>query len=407
MSEDVSSKNYDLRTTPKVIFESLYDSEKARQWFPTIEIIHNNDTVDIEQLKRNGIEYIARINYANPYSSIKGVIESLDGEEKQIFEWKITQNEEVKNWTRLTTINISEQRRRWISPLPAVGVAGGLTALLASGFGSLSSAYGATAVSSASVMIPIASQSVTTQTGGGTGISKTVLTAIAISTVVAAGGGIVATDAYFSDPHVEYSLYPAQLPADLHGTSLTVTNVFSTDDKSEILDYSCNTESIVYGLEYAFDCTTRNSLGNEQTIKTTIAIKEPNNWLGEQAESCISQHLKSTDTMANEYTYLSELPNASPVRIDSLKTSHIMMMDDSYENYKFDEAKKHATIVLKYFNNNDIQALSTIGNVIRDENRKDISGTKCAMEIHSTPFILNTVWGKISLAEDYHVFGRL
>ena len=192
MSDDVSAKNYDLRTTPKVIFESLYDSEKARQWFPTIKIVHYDDSVDVEELKKNGIEYIARINHAEPYSSIKGVIESLDGEERQVFEWVITPNREVKNWTRLTTIKISEQRRkRWISPLPAVGVAGGLMALLESGFGSLSSAYGASAATS--VLTPVASQGAATQTASsGTGISKTVLTAIAVSTIVAVGGGIIA-----------------------------------------------------------------------------------------------------------------------------------------------------------------------------------------------------------------------
>ena len=97
--------------------------------------------------------------------------------------------------------------------------------------------------------------------------------------------------------------------------------------------------------------------------------------------------------------------NASPSRTDNLKTEHIRAMDDSYEGYNYNEAKKHATIVLKYFNSNDIQALSTIGNIMRDENRRDISGTNCAIELHSTPFILNTVWGKISLAEDYHVLG--
>ena len=116
------------------------------------------------------------------------------------------------------------------------------------------------------------------------------------------------TDAYFSDPYVEYSLYPAQLPADLHGTSLTVTNVFSTDNKNEIVDYSCNADQIVHGLEYTFDCTTKNTFGNVQTINTTIVIKEPNNLLGEQAESCLSEYITSTDEMVNEYAYLSKLP---------------------------------------------------------------------------------------------------
>ena len=407
MSGDVSTKNYDFRTTPEIIFESLYDSEKARQWFPTIKIVHKSDQLKIEELKKEGIEYIARINYAKPYSSIKGIIESLDGEEKQVFEWVITQNKEVKNWCRLTTIKISEQKRKnWISPLPAVGAAGGLAAILASGFGSLSSAYGASAISTASVVAPIASQSASTQTTtSGIVISKKVMTAIAVSTVIAASGGIIAADAYFSNPYVEYTIHPAQLPAELYGTTIIVTNVYATDDKNEIIDYSCNTEPIVYGLKYNFDCTTKNALGNTQKINTEITIKEPNDWLGEQAKSCLSNHISTTDEMTKKYTYLTKLPNASHSKVDNLKTDHITMMDDYYESYKYAEAKKHATIVLKYFDNNDVQALSTMGNIIRDENRENISNTECAIAIHNTPFILNTVWGKISLAEDYHVFG--
>ena len=123
MSDNSSSKNYDLRTTPKIVYESLYDNEKARQWFPTIFVIHNNESINIEQLQMDGIEYVARIKEAIPHSSIKGTIESLDGKTKQSFEWIITPNESVKNWTRLTTKTISTQIYvRLISPLPAAWV---------------------------------------------------------------------------------------------------------------------------------------------------------------------------------------------------------------------------------------------------------------------------------------------
>ncbi len=62
--------------------------------------------------------------------------------------------------------------------------------------------------------------------------------------------------------------------------------------------------------------------------------------------------------------------------------------------------------MLKYFNINDLQALSTLGNSIRDNDRQDSALVKCAIAIHSTPFLSNSVWGEISLAEDYHVLGE-
>ena len=123
MSDNESYKIYDLRTTTKIIFESLYDSEKARQWFPTIHIIHKNETANIKQLESDGIEYVARITEAIAYSSIKGTIESLDGKPTQHFEWTIIENESVKKWSRLITKTKSSKKQvNWISPLPAVGV---------------------------------------------------------------------------------------------------------------------------------------------------------------------------------------------------------------------------------------------------------------------------------------------
>ncbi|MDH3204636.1 MAG: hypothetical protein OEL81_08185, partial [Nitrosopumilus sp.] len=38
--------------------------------------------------------------------------------------------------------------------------------------------------------------------------------------------------------------------------------------------------------------------------------------------------------------------------------------------------------------------------------RQNIAFTECAIAIHSTPLLSNSVWGKISLAEDYHVLGE-
>lgn len=400
-------KNYDLRTTPKVIFESLYDTEKARQWFPTIHIVHNSETINIEKLKLNGIEYVARIQKANPNSSIEGTIETIDGKNKQYFEWIITPNESVKNWTRLTTKTKSNQRYlRWISPLPAVGATIGLSTVLEKGFLSMSSAYSTSVTSSAPVLAPITSHIASTNTVGTTApISKTFLTVMVLATVAVAGAGSAFVDAYYSDPYVEYFLIPQQLPADLYGTSLTVTNILSADDKSTIINYTCNNESIIYGFEHTLECLTENSLGNKELITARILIKKPNNHLGMEATNCLSQHYLLSDNITKEHPYLLNLPNLSSSRLSSLQNNHIKLMDDFYENHDYKSAKKHATIVLKYFSNNDIQALSTMGNMIRDDNRNNIIGTSCAIAIHSTPFLSNTVWGKISLAEDYHVLG--
>jgi hypothetical protein len=410
LSDDTSFKTYDLRTTAKTIFESLYNSEKAREWFPTIHVIHKNETVDVKQLESDGIEFAARITDAVKYSSIKGTIESLKDNSIQHFEWVITENEAVKKWSRLTTkIRSDKKQINWISPLPAAGIGIGLIAILENGFVNMSSAYAATAaISSASASTPIASATVSSAkiSGGSTVISQKVLAAIVISTIVATGGGVTFIDAYYSNPMVEFHLSPAQLPSELHGTSLMVTNVFSSDSKSNIVDYDCNADSIIYDLEYTFDCFTKNSLGGKEIIKTTIIIKEPNNRLGSEAKDCVSQHSWPTKNLPSDYPYLSELPNLSPSRISELKNTQISLMDTNYDNHDYESAKKHATIVLKYFNINNLQALSTLGNLIRDSDRQDIALTKCAIAIHSTPFLSSSVWGKISLAEDFHVLGE-
>lgn len=96
-----------------------------------------------------------------------------------------------------------------------------------------------------------------------------------------------------------------------------------------------------------------------------------------------------------DYSYLLDLPHVSPNHLPNLKNNHIKLMDDYYESHDYISSKKHATIVLKYFDVNDVQALSTLGNIIRDEDRSDLSNVNCALAIHSTPFLFNTVWGKL------------
>ena len=201
-------------------------------------------------------------------------------------------------------------------------------------------------------------------------------------------------DAYYSEPLVEFYLSPSQLPSELHGTSLIVTNVFSSDGKFSIVDYDCNVDSIIYNLEYTFDCFTENSLGGKEVIKTTISIKGPNNMLESETVDCVSQHSWPTKNLPSEYPYLLKLPNLSPSRISELKQNHINLMDTNYEKHDYISAKKHATIVLKYFNVNDLQSLSTLGNLIRDSNRQNLEFTKCAIAIHSTPFLSNSCMGE-------------
>ena len=402
MSADIVEKNYDLRTTSKKIFESLYDNEKAQQWFPSIQIAHLGETINREKLRADGIEYVARISHAKPNSLIKGTIVSLKDNEEQDFEWIITPNDTIKKWTRLTTKTTSRQKQnRWISPLPAVGAGVGILAILEGGFASMSSAF-ATTVTSGSVL----AESVATSSASSNTMSKSVLTAIVVSTIVTASGGLIFADAYYSNPAVEYSIYPSQLPADYHGTAIIVNNVFSTDEKSEIISHRCDVEPIVYGTDYTFDCITENSLGNKETIRTTIFLKSPNDKLGPLASSCVNDNLVLPNDVTEKFPYLLNLPNLSPSKINMLKNDHIMMMDNSYEMRDYLSAKQHATIVLKYFNVNEFQVLSTLGNLLRDQDRQNPLGTECAVAIHKTPFLLNTTWGKLSLSEDLHVLGK-
>ena len=188
MSVDVVEKNYDLRTTPKKIFESLYDSNKARQWFPSIHVIHAGDKTNKTELRKDGIEYVAQINEAVPHSLIKGTIISLNENETQDFEWRIVPNKEIKKWTRLTTKTTTKQKQtNWISPLPAVGAGVGILAILEGGFTSMSSAFAATSSSS---VLAGGSTVAATNTSVNT-ISKPILTSIVISSIVTATGGLV------------------------------------------------------------------------------------------------------------------------------------------------------------------------------------------------------------------------
>jgi hypothetical protein len=394
LNNDVLFKTYDLRTTTKIIYESLYNNEKARQWFPTIYVIHENETVNIKQLESDGIEYVARITETIAYSSIKGTIKSLKDKSTQDFEWTILENKTIKKWSRLTTKIIPNKKQvNWISPLPSVGIGIGLIAILENGFTNMSSAYASSTISSSLSPISSVTTSPIEIPGSSIGVSKISLTAIMISTIAVAGGGIAFIDGYYSEPLVEFYLSPPQLPSELHGTSLIITNVLSSDDKSSIVDYDCNVDSVIYDLEYTFDCFTENSLGNKEVVKTTVSIKGPSNMLESEAVDCVSQHSWPTENLSSEYPYLLKLPNLSPSRISELKQDHINLMDTNYEKRDYASAKKHATIILKYFNVNDLQSLSTLGNLIRDSDRQNLEFTKCAIAITFLENIANPSLG--------------
>jgi len=190
----------------------------------------------------------------------------------------------------------------------------------------------------------------------------------------------------------------------LHGTAITVRDVYSTDDKSEIIHYDCDVKSVVYELEYSFHCITENSLGNKETISVTVPIREANNRLDPAATECVIRHYASLDNVTSEYPDLLDLPNES-TNLTKLKNYHIKKMDGYYQDRDYASAKKHATIILKYFNINDLQALSTLGNMMRDEDRNNVSAVQCAIAVHSTTLLFNLTWGKIALAEDYYVLG--
>ena len=411
----------DIRSTPENIFESLRDNDAIRKWFPELHVTETNTDVDLEKLRTDNIQYIVRIDKKIPYSSIAGTVESIDNSvDKLNFEWKLEQNPDQQDWTHLT-MDFAEPltiiKSRWWA-VPIVGTISILT-LLSTGSANMSSAYAATAVSSAAIQMPLTSniaamsvkgaaisKSASSIAGSGMITSKTILAAIIASVIVVTGGVTVTNAADPFDPYVKYSLYPAQLPAELHGTELRIDGIYSNGSDDDVSSYVCDVEPIIYGLEYSFDCIVTNTLGYEETVKTVVPMKPPGTLLDATAMDCVSRHDVLANDVTDDYPYLLNLPIYSPSKLVSLKKDHIKMMDNSFENRDYTSAKKHAMIILKYFNGSDIQTLSTLGNTMRDEDRQNMDNIQCAVEIHSTPFIRNTSWGTLSLAEDHHVLGN-
>ena len=184
---------------------------------------------------------------------------------------------------------------------------------------------------------------------------------------------------------------------------MIIDDVFSTDSKSEIVEFDCNNKSVIHAMNYELECETKNSFGVKEVITTTISVKKPVNNLEEYATECLLRQYVTSDEFEKDYPYLLKLPYFNQSTLENIKKVHIKMMDSYFENKDYLSAKKHATIVLKYFSINDPQALSTMGNLMRDQDRTNKEEIKCAMSIHNASFIQDTIWGKLSLAEDHHV----
>ena len=97
-----SSCNEMINAHPKLIFESLCDPEKARQWFAELYVTEMDIEIDIEKLKLDGIQYVARIDKTIPYSFIAGTMVSIHNtQDKLRFDWTLKSDKSVKNWTLL------------------------------------------------------------------------------------------------------------------------------------------------------------------------------------------------------------------------------------------------------------------------------------------------------------------
>ena len=396
------------------IFMDLMNPRKYSAFFDNT-FLRTSDDMPVPE----HFQFVATVSESNKHSYIHGTINSARKDEsfqELDFEWNLRASSDG-NKTKISyriynanEIPIMSKSRRWSVK----------TALLVSstiaGIAAMSSAYAATGAATTGAATTGAATTGAATTGAATtgaattgksiAFTKPVLAAITMLIISAGSGGILGIDAYYSDPYVEYLVDPQQMPAELHGTSIIINNVHPTDGKSEIVRYDCDNESIVYRSDYSFDCVTENSFGNKETITTTVSIREPRNQLNAEATECVSQHYKLPDDVTTKYPYLLNLPNISPSALDSYKDKHIKIMDDSFEHRDYKSAREHATIVLRYFNINDVQALSTLGNIMRDEDRSNKSGVQCAVAVHGSTFLYSTSWGKLSLAEDYHVQGK-
>ena len=376
------------------LFKNLMKPEKYSSYF-------SNTFLSITGAEKipDHFEFVATVMKSNTPSYISGTINSVQADDdfqELDFEWNLKRIDADH-----TEINyqVSSVSNPVIPSSPIINPLYGVKTMAIIG----SSTAGITAMAVIPTTMIVSSVAGT----GGVLISKSILTAILLSVGVVAvgGGGVVVNDTYLSDPYIAYSLYPAQLPADLHGTELRI-NGFYLNDGGMASIYECDSKPIIYGTEYSFDCTTTTFLGTQETITTTVHIKPPQIFLNADAMDCISRHDTLSDDVTDQYPYLLNLPSFSPTKLTNLKAEHIKTMDDYFEVRDYESAKKHVMIILKYFNGNDIQTLSTLGNTIRDEDRQNMENIQCAMVIHSTPFIANTAWGTLSLAEDNHVLGN-
>ena len=187
MIDTVHSISYDYMCSRHDLFEELCDTSKARKWFPELFVTQPDTQLDLEKLRENGIQYIARINKTIPYSNISGTIESIDNTtDKLHFEWTLTRDPNVKNWTHLNmefTEPVRVQRSRWWGA-PIIGTGGGLIALFESGLLNAQNAY----ASGTTNAILSKSVSVSPSSKGGSLASASSLKIAGIIAILAVGG---------------------------------------------------------------------------------------------------------------------------------------------------------------------------------------------------------------------------
>lgn len=225
-----------------------------------------------------------------------------------------------------------------------------------------------------------------------------------IAFIAIVAGGVVLGSIDISNPEidVDYSISSEKLPAKYHGTNLMITEI-KVNDASKIIDYGCSIDKIIFhSLNYTFYCWAEDEHGNRSNIPISIYIREPTPII---SSDCLESYFVTLDDVLSDPKFFN-LSSYGPSYQQTLKSEQVLLMDTSFDHGDLLLAKKHATIVLKIFDINDIQALSTMANIVRDEDRTDISRSNCAISVHSEPRMLLSPWGKISLAEDYYVLGE-
>ncbi|QMU54959.1 MAG: hypothetical protein GKS07_08755 [Nitrosopumilus sp.] len=287
----VLERNEIVHTAHAVLFNDLQNSEKYSSYFKNTFL----SITGKEQIP-NHFQFVANISNAKKLSNAKessfihGTINSAiadDNFQELNFKWTLNPMDENK-----TEINykIYNKNAQVIQSAPVINPLYDVKTM---------TLIGSTTVGIATMAVIPTTMIASSATGmSGVLISKSILVAIIISVAaVTSGAGIIMNDTYFDEPYMSYNIYPKQLPAELHGTELTIIK-FILSDGSTASSYKCKHDQIIYSLEYSFDCTTTTFFGNPQVVSTTVEIMPSRNFLGAEAMDCISRH----DVLSNDVT---------------------------------------------------------------------------------------------------------